>query len=455
MQTMLDMGSPQLQFKSAFESDCSTTGLKSGLQHYRRQSQEELILSASKFLIGHQGVVSMTDIHPSMGQPLQQQEQQGQTHLALDSYQMIEIEGTANSSAFDELMESQNQLASLPPRRSSRTSTNSSEYTGSDESNGSLNRGDSFLHYRSASEPHIFNIPSNMYNQQQGGMGRRDSVASIRSDVSNGSQRSSTITASIGSRQFIYHDNGERKFECPRCDKKYRNMNGLKYHLSHVHAALEGIPLEVLLADRKRELEGNKSRPFECPVEGCAKRYKNPNGLKYHLEHGHLNDDDTLLSPNEAQITPSVFQEQPTMIETFLLDTGIGNVSLDSPSSSASSPRRSSFSRRGSASSVIRRKASLTNKALPVIPAETSEDLHEFSTGENMSVITDFAQMGQRPLTPEESLMVPGGVYSFTGAPIDSGVGFYPYVQQKQQQQYDHQNTFLSPDSQQGDFTFF
>ena len=457
MQTMLDMGTPQLQLKSILENE-TTTGLKSGLHHYRRQSQEELLVSAaSKFMIGHQDAqqtVRMNDIHPSMDQPLPPKQQE-QAHLTLDSYQMIEIEGSADMSAFDEFMESQNHLGSLPRRSNTLNSganTNSSEASAPDEMT------DSFLNYRSASEPHVLSLP-NMYSvPHQGGIGRKDSVASIRSDVSTGSQRSTTITASIGSRQFIYHDNGERKFECPRCDKKYRNMNGLKYHLSHVHAVLEGIPLEVLLEDRKRELEGNKSRPFECPVEGCSKRYKNPNGLKYHLEHGHLNDDEIFLSPVEAPLNSAGLQEQPTMIETFLLDTGLGNVSLDSPTSSGSSPRRPSLSRRGSNSSVIRRKTLLNgNKALPAIPSETSEDLHGFSSGEHMPLIVDFAHMThqQRPLTPEENIMNP---YSFMGVQADSAVfTFSEHEKRLQQQQlhYDHQNIFLSPDSQQGDLTFF
>ena len=28
-------------------------------------------------------------------------------------------------------------------------------------------------------------------------------------------------------------------------------------------------------------------KPFACPVPGCKKRYKNVNGIKYHARHGH------------------------------------------------------------------------------------------------------------------------------------------------------------------------
>ena len=31
-------------------------------------------------------------------------------------------------------------------------------------------------------------------------------------------------------------------------------------------------------------------KPFACPVPGCKKRYKNVNGIKYHSKNGHKND---------------------------------------------------------------------------------------------------------------------------------------------------------------------
>jgi len=37
------------------------------------------------------------------------------------------------------------------------------------------------------------------------------------------------------------------------------------------------------------ELNGIMVRPYGCAVEGCDKRYRNLGGLKYHIEHAHLN----------------------------------------------------------------------------------------------------------------------------------------------------------------------
>ena len=33
--------------------------------------------------------------------------------------------------------------------------------------------------------------------------------------------------------------------------------------------------------------EQDTDKPFVCPVPGCKKRYKNVNGIKYHAKHGH------------------------------------------------------------------------------------------------------------------------------------------------------------------------
>ncbi|KAK7492740.1 hypothetical protein BaRGS_00016045, partial [Batillaria attramentaria] len=40
-----------------------------------------------------------------------------------------------------------------------------------------------------------------------------------------------------------------------------------------------------MMGGRDRDSEGD--RPYACPVPGCKKRYKNVNGIKYHARHGH------------------------------------------------------------------------------------------------------------------------------------------------------------------------
>jgi len=71
----------------------------------------------------------------------------------------------------------------------------------------------------------------------------------------------------------------EKKYRCtvPGCNKSYKNPGGLKYHLQHGHFEDTGDP----------EMNRIMHKPFQCTYENCGKRYKNMNGLKYHIEHSH------------------------------------------------------------------------------------------------------------------------------------------------------------------------
>ena len=75
------------------------------------------------------------------------------------------------------------------------------------------------------------------------------------------------------------------RYDCPVCQKKYRNLNGLKYHFNNFHVKQEGKTMEDLEKSRQEMLDQRK--PFACRVEGCVKRYQNRNGLKYHMKHTH------------------------------------------------------------------------------------------------------------------------------------------------------------------------
>ncbi|KAG1130038.1 hypothetical protein G6F62_009391 [Rhizopus arrhizus] len=73
--------------------------------------------------------------------------------------------------------------------------------------------------------------------------------------------------------------NADKPYKCPvsGCDKAYKNPNGLKYHNQHGHCNLSNDDLESLA-----------SKPYQCTIGDCGKRYKNLNGLKYHIEHSHM-----------------------------------------------------------------------------------------------------------------------------------------------------------------------
>ncbi|CAO3689002.1 unnamed protein product [Rhizopus stolonifer] len=73
--------------------------------------------------------------------------------------------------------------------------------------------------------------------------------------------------------------NADKPYKCPvvGCDKAYKNPNGLKYHNQHGHCNLLDSDNESLA-----------SKPYQCTIGDCGKRYKNLNGLKYHIEHSHM-----------------------------------------------------------------------------------------------------------------------------------------------------------------------
>ena len=96
-------------------------------------------------------------------------------------------------------------------------------------------------------------------------------------------------------RRLYVMDHEEHKpFKCPviGCDKTYKNQNGLKYHKLHGHQnqKLQENPdgtFSIIDPESNEPypdgLGFEKDKPYRCEV--CGKRYKNLNGLKYHRGH--------------------------------------------------------------------------------------------------------------------------------------------------------------------------
>lgn len=49
----------------------------------------------------------------------------------------------------------------------------------------------------------------------------------------------------------------------------------------------EEFTTELILGMMSNLKDDDVDKPFACPVPGCKKRYKNVNGIKYHARHGH------------------------------------------------------------------------------------------------------------------------------------------------------------------------
>ncbi|CCG84344.1 protein of unknown function [Taphrina deformans PYCC 5710] len=80
----------------------------------------------------------------------------------------------------------------------------------------------------------------------------------------------------------------EKPYKCPvpGCDKAYKNQNGLKYHKMHGNCAANPIAFAAAQASGQPvSYMVQENKPYSCNL--CAKRYKNLNGLKYHTAHSH------------------------------------------------------------------------------------------------------------------------------------------------------------------------
>jgi transcription factor SFP1 len=94
--------------------------------------------------------------------------------------------------------------------------------------------------------------------------------------------------------QSMMQPEEHKPFKCPvvGCEKAYKNQNGLKYHKAHGHQTQQlhenpdgsfSIVNPETSAPYPGTLGMEKEKPFSC--ETCGKRYKNLNGLKYHKGH--------------------------------------------------------------------------------------------------------------------------------------------------------------------------
>lgn len=103
------------------------------------------------------------------------------------------------------------------------------------------------------------------------------------------------MTIDDPARQLYMIERSDHKpYKCPviGCDKSYKNQNGLKYHRQHghqnqtLHQNEDGSFSIIDPLSNTPYPDGvaiEKDKPYQCEI--CGKRYKNLNGLKYHRAH--------------------------------------------------------------------------------------------------------------------------------------------------------------------------
>ncbi|POS85239.1 hypothetical protein EPUL_005550, partial [Erysiphe pulchra] len=122
-------------------------------------------------------------------------------------------------------------------------------------------------------------------NQNRGGLYHNEPILQAQHSLALVNPQSSTIMAAVEE---------HKPFRCPviGCEKAYKNQNGLKYHKTHGHSTQQihdngDGTYSILNPETSLPFPGTlgmeKEKPYKCDC--CTKRYKNLNGLKYHKQH--------------------------------------------------------------------------------------------------------------------------------------------------------------------------
>ncbi|KAK3393780.1 hypothetical protein B0H63DRAFT_27984 [Podospora didyma] len=124
-----------------------------------------------------------------------------------------------------------------------------------------------------------------------------------------------------------------KPFRCPviGCEKAYKNQNGLKYHKTHGHSTQQlhengdgtfSIVNPETSAPYPGTLGMEKEKPFKCEV--CGKRYKNLNGLKYHKQHSPMCDPE--MRAQHQNLLSTMMSNPATLLA---LQQGLPNINED------------------------------------------------------------------------------------------------------------------------------
>ncbi|BDD57312.1 hypothetical protein MAP00_002685 [Monascus purpureus] len=131
--------------------------------------------------------------------------------------------------------------------------------------------------------------------------------------------REQQLLAGVPDTSVLLPNEEPKPFRCPviGCEKAYKNQNGLKYHKAHghnnqqLHDNADGT-FSIVNPETSTPYPGTlgmeKEKPYRCEV--CGKRYKNLNGLKYHKSHSPPCNPDFQLANRNFNLGGGVMQGQ-------------------------------------------------------------------------------------------------------------------------------------------------
>lgn len=176
--------------------------------------------------------------------------------------------------------------------------------------------------------------PAKRLLSKQGNKGFPASALANNSEIAKRVRENQLLNGLAGVGGFV----GEeiKPFKCPviGCEKAYKNQNGLKYHKQHGHQnqqLKENPDGTFSIVDPATSIPYpgtvgmEKEKPYRCEV--CGKRYKNLNGLKYHRQHSPPCNPEFKLNPQNVPGMPSNLQGMSVNVAGAGLNgmaTGIG-----------------------------------------------------------------------------------------------------------------------------------
>lgn len=157
--------------------------------------------------------------------------------------------------------------------------------------------------------------PNSMDMNGNGNKGFPASALANNSEIAKRVRENQLLNGLAGVGGFV----GEeiKPFKCPviGCEKAYKNQNGLKYHKQHGHQnqqLKENADGTFSIVDPATSIPYpgtvgmEKEKPYRCEV--CGKRYKNLNGLKYHRQHSPPCNPEFKLNPQNVPGMPNNLQ---------------------------------------------------------------------------------------------------------------------------------------------------
>ncbi|THX06669.1 hypothetical protein D6D13_06347 [Aureobasidium pullulans] len=162
-------------------------------------------------------------------------------------------------------------------------------------------------------ESRCIDDPAKRLLSKQGGMGGFKNP----SQFANNSELAKRLREQQLIQGFGFPGEEAKPFRCPviGCEKAYKNQNGLKYHKQHGHQnqqLKENPDGTFSIVDPATSIPYpgtvgmEKEKPYRCEV--CGKRYKNLNGLKYHRQHSPPCNPDLKLNPVAVPQMPNGMQ---------------------------------------------------------------------------------------------------------------------------------------------------